>query len=158
MDRLGRDQRDAVVQRLGPHPALKRLLGGGQFGAGVDAQRLGLVAAHHADAVALLSGNGDNVGQVEFPCRILAADRVDKFEKCKSVGADDARITQRDGAFRRGRILEFDDPFQAVALHHQPPVAPGVGCLEPQHDDRVARAGLEHRLQRLGADKGGVAV
>ena len=151
-------QRHAVVQRLGAGAGLKGGLGLRQLRTGVDAKGLGLGADHQTGRQAARAGQFHDVGQVVFAGGIGIADLRDKVEQQCCIGADHAGIAEGYRAHLVRGILVFDDPFQCLAIRDQATVAARIGGMKAQHHDRVARAGIEHRLQGFGADEGGVAV
>lgn len=78
--RLGRDQRDPCVQRLGALPRLEGGLGLRELGAGVDAEGLGLGAAHHVGGEPVVAQEPDEVGEVVLALGVLLADPLDQAE------------------------------------------------------------------------------
>ena len=155
-DRRGIGEGDAVLQRLGALAGLERGLGLSQFGAGVDAQRLGFVAGDDRGPAALRTGQSDHVGQVVFAGRVVVAQPPDQIPQQARIRRHHAGIAQRDLAGCGVGVLEFHDPVQIVALDHQPAIAAGIGGLEPQHH-HVGGMG-DQRRQRVGANEGRVAI
>ena len=135
---FGRGQGDAVVQRLGAGAGLEGGFGGGQFGAGVDAQRLGLFADHDTGGEAAVAARVRRCrsGSIR-PRRCRCFDLGDEGEEQLRVGADDAGIAERQGAHQFGRVLPFGDFQKLGAVGDEPAVAPGVGCVEAEDDDGV---------------------
>ncbi len=158
LDGIGRHQRHAIRQRHGPRAGLKRGLGIGKLGAGVDAQRFGLVAAHHGGAQATGAGQIDDIGQVVFPGGIVVAQSGHQLHQHRCLGGHHAGIAQGDGALGIGRVLELDDSRQLIALDQKPPVAGRIRwprSPEPRcHGWRAPRPGF----QRFGRDKRRIAV
>jgi hypothetical protein len=128
--------------------------------AGVDAQRFGLVADHHARRQAAGAGNLDDVGQVVFAAGIVVADLGDQVEQQCLASAQITPELHRVMARSLGRgVLPFADRQQMSPLPWSAAAHSGPGRgVKAQDDDGMAGAGLEHGLQGFGADEGGVAI
>ena len=94
-----RGQGDTIVQRIGAGAGLKGGLGGGEFGAGVDAHGFRLVADHDTGGQAALAGQFHDIGQVVFAGCIGIADLGHKREERFRIGADNAGVAECYGAF-----------------------------------------------------------
>ena len=80
MHGLGRDQRDAVFHRLGPHARLERGLGDAQFDTAVDAHGLGFGAGDGGGRQTARAGKANDIGQVVFARGVVVADLRDQIE------------------------------------------------------------------------------
>ena len=156
----GVGQRGAVRHRLGAGAGLEGGLGGGEIGAGVDAERLGLGAGDRRRRQPAGAGQRHDVGQVVFALGVVVADRGEQLEERRGVGGHQPGIAEPDRPLVRRRVARLDDRREpAAVVEHQPAVAAGVGGLEAEHHHgRAGRPRVEHRLQRLRADERGVAV
>ena len=137
--------RDAICQHRGAAGGLKGDLGLRQFRAGVDAQRLCLGAEDGGGRQPIGHRKTGQVGQVVFTGGIVVADLCQKPQHRGRITRHQAGIEDGDGALGLGRILGLDDAQKLVAIHDEPPIAAGIGGVEPQHDDIVMRARGLHR-------------
>jgi hypothetical protein len=94
-DRRRIGQGDAVFQRRARAAGLEDRLGARQFGAGVDAQRLGLVAGDHIDAEPGGARQRRQVGQVIFARGVAVADPGQKFAQKAASAAMTPELTSR---------------------------------------------------------------
>ena len=107
------------------------------------------------------AGERDDVGQVVFALGVVVArPRRAGRGAVARVGGHQAGVAEAD---RRARPASRRAPRRCAArpvgVGDQPAVAARVGGLEAEHDDGgAAGAGVEHGLERLGADQRRVAV
>lgn len=102
--------------------------------------------------------NLDYIGQVVFAGGICIANGSDKIEENLRVCAYNPRITKGYDQFLICCILEFNNPVQRLAVGDQATIAARIGGVKPQDDHSMTHPRLAHGSQRLGANKGGVAI
>ena len=106
----GVGERGAVRHRLGAGAGLEGGLGGGEVGAGVDAEGLGLGAGDDGGGEAAGAGEGDDVGQVVFALGVVVADLAEEVERGWRRRRRGGRSCR--GGWRAGRgvgVLGLDD-------------------------------------------------
>ena len=85
-------QGHAVLHRSRPRGLLEQRIGGGQFGARVDAQRFRLGAGDDAGTQTARTGQTDDVRQVKLARRIVVGHIIQQRKQRRRVTGHDARI------------------------------------------------------------------
>ena len=159
---LRRDQGCAPIHRAPPQPLLHQRFGGGQLGAGVDAQEV--LGRQFSDAArkALRAGDRDDVGQIEFALGVVVPDSVHKIEGMARIDRHDAAVAEPDRPFLGAGVPGLDDAHElAVAAEHEAAIGSGVGWPHAGDRDRHLRRAAP-RGEQLGdgfaAQQRGVAI
>ena len=145
IDRLGRDQGDAGVQRRLAQPRLHHRFGLGELGLGVDAAHFILAGFDHDGLQSQVPHDGDGVGQIILALAVGIADLFDDLQRLAAVERHHAGVAERDRAFRGLASACSRIADQPVALDQQPAVAGGIGGAKAEHGQR--RAVLQRRAQ-----------
>ncbi len=138
-DAGGVGQRHARRHRRCAQAVLDHRLGGGEFGAAVDAAQL-VEGGFDRDHLAFRCGLRDDVGQVVFAARVVAADRAQPGRHRLGWGAQHAGVAQCFGALRFGGVGGFHDAEHVAGLGEHAAVAGGVRGAHRQQCQR--RAGV----------------
>ena len=138
---LRRDQRRAALHRAAAQPVLHQRLGRGQLGAGVDPQHLLGRQFDDPARQALVAGDRDDVGQVEFALGVVVPDSVHQIEGVARIDRHDAAVAQPDRPLLRARVARLDDAQHlAVLPEHDTAVGSGIGRPHAGDGDRGAGA------------------
>ena len=123
INRLGRDQRHAGVERRLAQPRLHHRFGFGELGLGVDAAHFILAGFDHDGLQSHVPDDGDGIDQIILALAVGIADPVEDLQRLAAVERHHAGIAQRDLALRWRRVGLFADRHQPVALDQQPAIA-----------------------------------
>ena len=148
-------ERRAVRHRLGAGAGLEGGLGGGEVGAGVDAERLGLGAGDDGGGEAARAGERHDVGQVVFALGVVVADPAEEVEERARRRRRSGRSCRGGSPLRRGVASRgLDDRREAAGgVEHQPAVAAGVA--RPRSRAPRPRRRRRGRRASPGASRGG---
>ena len=112
-DRRGIGQRRAVLHCRAPGTRLESSLGGGEIGAGVDAERLGLGAADGRRGEPPRTGERHHVGQIVLALGVVGAHLRKQREEQPRIRRHQPRVAQPDRALIGRCVPRLDDGSKA---------------------------------------------
>ena len=158
IDRVGRDQRHAGVERRLAQPRLHHGFGFRELRLGVDSTHFVLAGFNHDGLQSHISHDGHGIDQIILALAVGIADLVEDRQRLLAVERHHAGVAQRDLALRVAGIVLLADRNQPAAFHQQPAIAGRVGGAEAEHGKRGTLGQRRAQPRKgLGGNQGRIA-